>query len=346
MDIANARPAERRHAFTLVELLVVIGIIGLLISILLPALSMARRQANTIKCLSNIRSIVQAMHMYANENGGAIAGSAATSGRFLFDASWKKDPRFSDSNCPDIIQSADWMTPLAHYIDIPFDGGGSNQSRLARFETLRTTPIYTCPSNDVLAGPFGSSALKASYNPSVSYNTAFLFLLMPAGTGGTNFVTQAFADCTPPPGYSPKLSNTDSSKIYIADGSRFSNSSTAPDIDLSYAGSGGGAFSDVGAFTAQSRSWDRSLATGNGGKGADARIYAYRHGEIKQKGATGSYKMNVGFYDGHAETMDDLTSANPALWMPTGSTWLTSSFDNPLPDVKRVYGNLQGQSIP
>jgi prepilin-type processing-associated H-X9-DG protein/prepilin-type N-terminal cleavage/methylation domain-containing protein len=80
------RPHALTHAFTLVELLVVIGIIALLIAILLPALSRARESANTIKCLSNLRSIAQ----------GAISYSADNKG-YMLPMQWE-DPKGSGGN--------------------------------------------------------------------------------------------------------------------------------------------------------------------------------------------------------------------------------------------------------
>ena len=67
----------RRKAFTLVELLVVIGIIALLISILLPALSKARESGNWVVCMSNLKQIGNAMVMYANENRGNLPRPAS-----------------------------------------------------------------------------------------------------------------------------------------------------------------------------------------------------------------------------------------------------------------------------
>lgn len=64
--------ARRKTAFTLVELLVVIGIISMLIAILLPALNRAREQARQVSCASNERQLFMAMTNYASENNGTL----------------------------------------------------------------------------------------------------------------------------------------------------------------------------------------------------------------------------------------------------------------------------------
>jgi prepilin-type N-terminal cleavage/methylation domain-containing protein len=81
----NLRPrtagdrTDRAPGFTLIELLVVIGVIALLIAMLMPVLSKARRSAHRVSCLSNLRQVTMAFHLYAGDNRQRFPDPAAAS---------------------------------------------------------------------------------------------------------------------------------------------------------------------------------------------------------------------------------------------------------------------------
>src|SRR5688572_1598921 len=94
-----------RNAFTLVELLVVIGIIALLISILLPSLAAARRQAKSVTSLSNLRQVGIGIVQYRIENKGYYPLAA-----------WNKFPgrarfRWADAIYPYMKNTEVYMSP-------------------------------------------------------------------------------------------------------------------------------------------------------------------------------------------------------------------------------------------
>jgi prepilin-type N-terminal cleavage/methylation domain-containing protein len=103
------RCGGRRGGFTLVELLVVIGIVAVLIALLLPTLSKAREQAKKTACMSNLRSLGQALFMYANGNRDRL---------------------------PNLNPPYTWI-----------DYDGANRAMVSFSEEIKSPPVFHCPSD-------------------------------------------------------------------------------------------------------------------------------------------------------------------------------------------------------
>ena len=77
-----------KHAFTLIELLAVLAIVGLLIAVLLPALASARARAQAVHCLVNARMLSMAVFMYADDADGHLPLSSHTTGNAFNQGNW------------------------------------------------------------------------------------------------------------------------------------------------------------------------------------------------------------------------------------------------------------------
>jgi len=353
------------RAFTLVELLVVIAIIATLVGILLPALANARRLAQTVACAANLHSICQAMRIYATEYNDYIVGSPWTSG--YEDSGETVTPPIGQRY--DIVTMDDWQSPLAKVMGIQFDDGPAETDRIARFVQLMSYKGFTCPSNGYIAPEYSTVGTGWPTITMPSYNTAFIFLELPMPQDGNiNEAPQAIGHNplaqgngfsywstaggqNNPNGYVPTISKVGNpaEKIFIADGSRYANHTTPPDFDPTPWGSGGSTYADEGSWTSFTNSWDRYWAPGANpsktptGSSVDARLYAYRHGSQLPFAQSDQMKMNCGFFDGHVQTLGDLQSANPSLWMPRNSSVYPAG--QVFVDVSKTYFGLKQASF-
>jgi prepilin-type N-terminal cleavage/methylation domain-containing protein len=141
--LAGEPMSSRRFAFTLVELLVVIAIIGMLVSLLLPAVQAAREAARRSQCTNNLKQIGVALHMRHDARQALPPGSKWLGGDGNYDADGKEST---------------WITHLLEYLEEVnvnksldwkrgFGQAWNDPSHPNNFVLNMSLPVFICPSN-------------------------------------------------------------------------------------------------------------------------------------------------------------------------------------------------------
>jgi len=322
-------PAFRhRIGFTLVEVLVVIGIIALLIGLLLPALSRARSGASKAACIANQKMAALGQTSYQSQHQGWLAGPN-TSGRHLVTGydRYRGTPT-------EAIQNVDWISPtIGNELGLaPTSPGEYPEARLRTiFETA-----FACPANDVTYDEAFGSGNTLDGVPVTEIRTASYSAALGFHYSADPSVPLHYADGDGPwpdfpvelGSYRPQLSRIGraETKVCTMDGTRYVTDRGDGSYSISFNRfeyqDEGGNFMAIGAAMGGHPGDPHTLGKltdrFNDAQREAIRRYAYRH----------DGNIVASFFDGHVEELSEDESRDPNLWFPSGSVvdhsaWLT-----------------------
>ena len=194
---------SKSKCFTLIELLVVIAIIAILAAMLLPALSSARASAKSAKCMANLKQIIGAINMYADDNDDWIppgqrrdrgSNGKATQTKWYsiikpYGIEYDKNAKATCLECPAETRNFTSQLTYTHYGTNPYVMGVFNSDSSNRFQNRRN--IYSDPTKIKVVMDLNAATTSISYPSAASYRH---------GAGDDRNTTSATSTKIPNPG--------------------------------------------------------------------------------------------------------------------------------------------------